>query len=104
MANNPTDRGPLLPTRNVYVINSAAELPQVLSQYVIYNLQYDPGDGIGLYFSPDGATLERIGAGGGGGAPTDATYVTVDDETGDLPNSVTVDTVAYPPQLGFAQI
>ena len=59
----PTDSGPKLPTRNIYVISSADDLPQILSQYVIYNLRYDPGDGAGLYFSPDGVTLEKIVSG-----------------------------------------
>ncbi len=81
MANNPTDRGPLLPTRNIYVINSASELPQILSQYVIYNLQYDPGDGIGLYFSSDGSTLTPLVSG-----------------------PLVVPDAGYPPQLGYAGI
>ena len=52
--------GPPLPTKNVYVISSADDLPQILSQYVLYNLQYDPGDGVGLYYSPDGLVLVRL--------------------------------------------
>jgi len=59
--------GPPIPTDNVYLIQSAEDLPELLSQWTLYNLQYDPGDGIGLYFSSDGATLIRLTAGGGGG-------------------------------------
>lgn len=56
-----------LPQDNVYVIETADDLPEVLSQWTLYNLQFDPGSGAGLYFSPDGLSLVRLAAGGGGG-------------------------------------
>lgn len=59
-----------LPLDNVYVIETADDLPQELSQWTLYNLQYDPGAGVGLYFSPDGTSLVRLAAGGGGGGVT----------------------------------
>lgn len=62
--------GPPLPTDNVYLIETADDLPQILSQWTLYNLQFDPGAGIGLYFSPDGSSLVRLAAGGGGGGVT----------------------------------
>jgi hypothetical protein len=66
-----TDRfSNLIPTDNVYVIKAADDLPQELSQWTLYNLQYDPGAGVGLYFSPDGTSLVRLAAGGGGGGVT----------------------------------
>jgi len=59
-----------LPLDNVYLIKTADDLPQELSQWTLYNLQYDPGAGAGLYFSPDGTSLVRLAAGGGGGGVT----------------------------------
>lgn len=47
----------LNPTENVYVIRSAEDLPDELDEYVFYNLQYDPGQGVGLYYCPDGINL-----------------------------------------------
>lgn len=47
----------LNPGENVFLIASAADLPDELDQYVLYNLQYDPGTGQGLYYSNDGTTL-----------------------------------------------
>ncbi len=57
--------GPPLPVDNVYLVNTADDLPDVLSQWRLYNLQFDPGAGIGLYFSPTGTTLVRVDGGGG---------------------------------------
>jgi hypothetical protein len=62
--------GPPIPVDNVYLIKTADDLPQDLSQWTLYNLQYDPGAGVGLYFSPDGTSLVRLAAGGGGGGVT----------------------------------
>lgn len=59
--------GPPIPTDNVYLVQSAEDLPDALSQWTLYNLLYDPGDGIGLYFSSDGITLIKLASGGGGG-------------------------------------
>ncbi len=60
----------LVPNDNVYVIETADDLPDELSQWTLYNLQFDPGAGVGLYFSPDGTSLVRLAAGGGGGGVT----------------------------------
>ena len=60
----------LVPNDNLYVIETADDLPDELSQWTLYNLQFDPGAGIGLYFSPDGTSLVRLAAGGGGGGVT----------------------------------
>jgi hypothetical protein len=60
-------KGPPIPTDNVYLIETADDLPDILSQWTLYNLQFDPGSGAGLYFSPDGLSLVRLAAGGGGG-------------------------------------
>ena len=51
---------PLNPLQNVFLVPTAADLPDVLSQFVIYNLQYDAGAGIGLYYTSDGITLQRV--------------------------------------------
>ncbi len=83
-----TDRfSNLIPTDNVYLIKTADDLPQDLSQWTLYNLQYDPGAGIGLYFSPDGIALVRLAAGGGGGG------VTVEDEG--VPLATIADTLDF---------
>jgi len=63
--------GPDIPTDNVYLVKTADDLPQDLSPWTLYNLQYDPGDGVGLYFSPDGIALTRLAGGGGGGGNID---------------------------------
>ena len=60
----------LVPNDNLYVIETADDLPDELSQWTLYNLQFDPGAGVGLYFSPDGTSLVRLAAGGGGGGVT----------------------------------
>ena len=62
--------GPPIPTDNQYLVRTAADLPDVLSQWVIYNCEYDPGSGIGLYFSSDGVTLSPVAPIGGVGAVT----------------------------------
>jgi len=59
-----------LPLDNVYVIKTADDLPQELSQWTLYHLLYDPGAGVGLYYSPDGLALTRLASGGGGGGVT----------------------------------
>ncbi len=53
----------LLPTDNIYRILTADDLPDVLDEYHIYHLFYDPGDGLGLYFSLDNLTLTKIASG-----------------------------------------
>ena len=63
-----------IPNDNVFVILDADDLPQQLDQWRIYHLLYDPGDGLGLYYSPDNASLVKI-TGTGGVLPTG----TVDD-------------------------
>jgi hypothetical protein len=72
------DKGPRIPNRNVYVIKSADDLPSVLSEYVIYNLQYDPGEGAGFYITLNGTTLTKL--------------------------TSTQDSAGYPLQLGHAGI
>lgn len=52
---------PFNPSENIYVVATADDLPDILSRYVIYNCLYDPGQGIGLYYTSDGATLTRVG-------------------------------------------
>jgi len=59
----------LIPNDNVYVVDTAADLPDILSQWRIYHLRYDPGTGVGLYFSPDGVILLPLSGGGGGSLP-----------------------------------
>jgi hypothetical protein len=59
----------LIPNDNIYVIATAADLPQQLDQWRIYHLLYDPGAGVGLYYSPDNITLVKIGSGGGAVLP-----------------------------------
>lgn len=76
--------GPRLPDVNVFLVQTADELPQVLSQWVLYNCQYDAGDGVGLYYSPDGLTLVRLVPGSGtmpSGSQGDILYF---DALGDL--------------------
>ncbi len=55
----------LNPAQNIYVIPSATDLPDVLSRFVLYNVQYDAGSGIGLYYSPDESILIRLREGEG---------------------------------------
>ncbi len=62
----------LIPQDNVYLIETADDLPDELSQWTLYNLRFDPGAGIGLYFSPDGTSLVRVDGGGGGGGAVDS--------------------------------
>lgn len=50
----------LNPIENVYVVATAADLPDVLSRFIIYHLLYDPGDGVGLYYSDDESTLTPV--------------------------------------------
>jgi len=50
----------LNPVENVYVVATVADLPDVLSRFVIYNLLYDPGAGVGLYYTSDGSALIRL--------------------------------------------
>lgn len=57
----------LIPNDNIYVIATASDLPQVVDRWRLYHLLYDPGDGVGLYYSPDAINLVRISAGGGSG-------------------------------------
>lgn len=59
-----------LPLDNVYLIKTADDLPQELSQWTLYHLLYDPGAGAGVYYSPDGLALTRLASGGGGGGVT----------------------------------
>lgn len=49
--------GPRLPNVNVYVVDTADDLPAVLDQFVLYNIRYGT---TGLYYSPDGVTLVRL--------------------------------------------
>ena len=49
-----------LPLHNVYVVATAAGLPDQLSRFVLYNCLYDPGEGVGLYYSSDESTLVRL--------------------------------------------
>ena len=60
----------LNPIENVYVVATAADLPDVLSRFIIYHLLYDPGDGVGLYYSDDESTLSKVSSGAG--------FVTID--------------------------
>jgi len=53
---------PINPVENVYVVESAADLPDELSRFVIYHLLYDPGTGTGLYYSADESTLTKVDA------------------------------------------
>ena len=55
----------LVPNDNIYVIESADQLPSELDQWRIYHLLYDPGDGVGLYYSPDNLSLVKITSSGG---------------------------------------
>jgi hypothetical protein len=65
----------LNPTENVFVVPTADNLPDELSRFVIYHLLYDPGDGEGLYYSPDEINLVKIHQpGGGGGGPAAFNY------------------------------
>ncbi|NOQ49140.1 MAG: hypothetical protein GQ553_00525 [Nitrosomonadaceae bacterium] len=48
----------------MYVIATAADLPQVVDRWRIYHLLYDPGAGAGLYYSPDAINLTRLATGG----------------------------------------
>lgn len=59
-----------IPNDNVFVIPTADDLPQQLDQWRLYHLLYDPGAGIGLYYSPDNSSLVRLASGGGGGGVT----------------------------------
>ena len=52
----------LNPYENIYVIRSASDLPDELDRYRIYHCLYDPGQGIGLYYSPDGLELVPVSA------------------------------------------
>jgi hypothetical protein len=48
----------------MYVIKTAADLPQNVDRWRIYHLLYDPGAGAGLYYSPDAINLVRLASGG----------------------------------------
>ncbi len=51
--------GEIIPTDNIYVVKSAADLPDILSPWVIYNLTYKSG----MFYTPDGVNLRPVGAG-----------------------------------------
>lgn len=44
-------------SENIYVVETATDLPDVLSRFVLYHLLYAP---IGLYYSPDEVNLVAI--------------------------------------------
>jgi len=50
---------PLNPA-DIFYIATVADLPDVLSKYVLYNCGYDAGSGIGLYYSVNGSTLVAV--------------------------------------------
>ncbi len=53
---------PLNPRENTFVVATADDLPDVLSRFVVYNFLYDPGAGIGLYYTSDESALIRVDA------------------------------------------
>ena len=47
----------IVPNDNVYLVKTAADLPNQLSQWTIYNLTYKSG----MFYSPDGVNLLPLG-------------------------------------------
>ena len=71
--------GPPIPVDNIYLVKTADDLPDIKSQWRLYNLLFDPGAGIGVYYSQDGISLLRLDA---GGVPTTLAGLTDTDLTG----------------------
>lgn len=82
----------LNPTENVYVVATAADLPDELSRFVLYNLLYDPGAGVGMYYTSDGTNLLRLDA--PDGAETDPVF-TASPAGGILAGDITNWNTAY---------
>ena len=53
----------LNPTENILVIESADDLPDELSEFVLYYCKYDAGAGANrFYYTSDGSTLTAVNA------------------------------------------
>ncbi len=49
--------GSILPIDNIYLVESADDLPNILSPWVIYNMNYKSE----MFYSKDGINLKTVG-------------------------------------------